>query len=98
MKVLLISFSWYTATFLLVAFVMVLLAACTAEQQSESIKPGESVNLGKLGTVNFSTSAKSEKAQVHNAYGKFSQQWQRSDADLSERREALDYPRKIAAR
>jgi tetratricopeptide (TPR) repeat protein len=55
--------SSHTAALLLAAFVMVLLAACTAEQ-SESIGSDESINMGKLGAVEFPTSAQSAKAQA----------------------------------
>jgi tetratricopeptide (TPR) repeat protein len=57
--------SLHKAPLLLAVSVVMLLASCTAEQQPESIKPDESANMGKLGTVNFSTSARSEKAQAH---------------------------------
>jgi hypothetical protein len=65
MKLLLIDLSSHRATLLLAAFVTVLLASCTAEQQLETIRPDESVRLGKLGTVNFPTSAQSKRAQAH---------------------------------
>jgi tetratricopeptide (TPR) repeat protein len=65
MKLVLASPHSHMAPLLLAAFVVVLLAACTTEQQPESIKPDESVNLSKLGTVDFPTSARSEKAQAH---------------------------------
>jgi hypothetical protein len=57
--------SLHKALLLLAVSVMVLLVACTAEHQSESIRSDESVRLDKLGTVNFPTSAQSERAQAH---------------------------------
>jgi hypothetical protein len=57
--------SLHKALLLLAVSVMVLLVACTAEHQSESIRSDESVRLDKLGRVNFPTSAQSERAQAH---------------------------------
>jgi hypothetical protein len=61
----LIGTSLHRAPLLLVVFVMVLLVACAAEHQLDSIRSDESVRLGQLGTVNFPTSAQSERAQAH---------------------------------
>ncbi len=50
------------ALVLLLAFVAAMLAACTTEQPVDLTEPAR---LGKLGTVNFPTSAQSAKAQAH---------------------------------
>ncbi|MCI0624711.1 MAG: hypothetical protein L0387_24210 [Acidobacteria bacterium] len=56
--------SLHRALVLPVAFVAAMLAACAAEKQPESAKPNESARLGKLGTVEFSTTC-SAQAQSH---------------------------------
>lgn len=48
------------AFFLLAAFAVAMLAACTTEQQPESVEPAKSAQLGKLGTVEFPTTCSAE--------------------------------------
>ena len=59
--------AWSSNTLLvfLLTFLTAMLTACASEQPFDSAKPNESSQLGKLGTVNFPTSAQFEKVHAH---------------------------------